>query len=86
MLLQCVGNGMDIEIQTIENRYEIGDVFLLCTDGQYNQLERGEIEDILEEVQEASEGEMDAITLDLIEAVKMRGERDNITSIVLRIE
>lgn len=85
VLLQCVGADNVLEIQNAEGIYQTGDVYFLCSDGQYNKLNIGEIEDILEEMQELDREEMQNMAETLIEEVKHRGETDNITTIFLKI-
>lgn len=85
VLLQCVGADDILEIQNAEGSYQTQDVYLLCSDGQYSKLNIGEIEDILEEMQELDREEMQNIAETLIEEVKRRGETDNITTVLLKI-
>ncbi len=85
VLLQCVGADDVLEIQNAEGMYQTGNVYFLCSDGQYNKLNIGEIEDILEEMQEFDQREMEKMAETLIEEVKHRGETDNITTIFLKI-
>lgn len=85
ILLQCVGADHVLEIQNAEGNYQAGDVYFLCSDGQYNKLNIGEIEDILEEMKEFDREEMQKMAETLIEEVKHRGETDNITTVFLKI-
>ncbi|SFR97560.1 PP2C family protein-serine/threonine phosphatase [Anaeromicropila populeti] len=85
VLLQCVGVTKNLEIHNTNGTYDSEDVFLLCSDGQYNQLNDGEIEDVLEAMIDFSQEEMQETALELIESVKYRGERDNITSIFIKL-
>lgn len=84
VLLQCVGANDLLEIQNVTGIYGKNEVYLLCSDGQYNKLNIGEIEDILEEMKEFDEEEMRETALTLIDAVKIRGEKDNITTMFLK--
>lgn len=85
VLLQCIGADDVLEIQNAEGMYQTGDVYFLCSDGQYNKLNIGEIEDILEEMQGFDQEEMQKMAETLIEEVKHRGETDNITTVFLKI-
>lgn len=85
VLLQCVGANNVLEIQNVEENYYKDSIYFLCSDGQYNKLNIGEIEDILEEMKDFDQEEMQETAQTLVEAVKMRGEKDNITTMFLKI-
>lgn len=85
ILLQCVGADDVLEIQNSNGSYECGDVYMLCSDGQYNQLYDGEIEDVLEAVQEMEQDEMESTALELAETVRFRGEKDDMTCIFVKV-
>ena len=89
VLLQCVGIGERAIPDFNFGSYEEGDVFFACSDGFRHQLTADEIyqalyvnrkEDIkdIEEVNELKKDLVDRLQY-LIEVVKERGERDNIT-------
>lgn len=85
VLLQCVGANNILEIQNASGNYIKDNIYFLCSDGQYNKLNIGEIEDILEEMKQFEQEEMQETAHALVEAVKIRGERDNITTLFLKV-
>ena len=78
ILTQAVGAVEDIEVETGSFSVEVGDIFLLCTDGLTNMVEDFDIGKILLE----SENPAD----DLIQAALDGGGHDNISVIVVKVE
>ncbi|WP_294341235.1 protein phosphatase 2C domain-containing protein [uncultured Clostridium sp.] len=80
ILLQCIGIRPDIEIYNKIGSIKDGDKFILCSDGFSNRLQDIEICDLFNY-------EDRGISLkETIDLVKSRGERDNISAIVLDVE
>jgi PPM family protein phosphatase len=67
------------ECYILKSLLEIGDTFILCSDGLYNHLNEKEMEAVL-----SARTEQDAVD-DLIEIAKVRGGRDNITVIAVSV-
>lgn len=86
VLLQCIGVNEILEIQNANGEVHKDDVFLLCSDGQYNKLNFGEMEDVMEEMKELEQNEMQEIAETLVSEVINREEKDDITSIFLKVE
>ena len=80
ILLQCIGIREEIEIYNRMGTIKHGDKFLLCSDGFSNRLEDDEICSLFngKYIEESLK--------ETINLVKSRGERDNISAIVLKIE
>lgn len=86
ILLQCIGVSPELEIQNMMGKVTSGDVFLLCSDGFYNKLNIGEIEDVMEELKNMDQEEIQKMMETLVMEVMNRGENDNISSLVIKME
>lgn len=90
LLTQCLGLE-DVPVpQVLDGRVEIGDMYLLCTDGLVGMLEDFEMERILSLGPSAngssSAPKWDAPIKALIDAANAAGGHDNITAALVRIE
>lgn len=89
VLLQCVGIGERAVPDFTFGSYEEGDIFFACSDGFRHKLTAEEMYQVLyvnqktniEDVNERKEDLLERLDY-LIEVVKERGERDNITVVV----
>ncbi len=79
VLLQAIGKGEKIQPQIKFIEIEVGDQFLICSDGLSNYIKNDEIIALLNE----PAGER--IVPRLIDSANSRGGSDNITAIVIRI-
>lgn len=86
VLLQSIGVSPVLEIQNMNGYVQDDDVFFLCSDGQYNMLNIGEIEDILEEMKYMEQSDMQQTAETLVDEVIDRGEKDNITAVYIKIK
>ncbi len=85
MLLQCVGASSQMEPQILQGKVE-GGCYLLCSDGFRHKISEDEIYEALQSGILADKIVMHSQALKLIDQVKARGERDNITCIVVKTE
>lgn len=85
ILLQCIGTNDSLKIDKNSGKYDTGDVFFICSDGLYNNLEEDEILRTLKNRAEINKETMKNSLNSLIQMVKHRGETDNITGIVIKI-
>lgn len=85
LLLQCVGASKQVEPQVICGTTETG-TYLLCSDGFRHEISQKEIFDCLNPVMLTDRCVMHNYTRHLIELVKARRERDNISAIVIKAE
>lgn len=81
-----IGVSPELEIQNMMGKITSGDVFLLCSDGFYNKLNTGEIEDVMEELKNMDQEEIQKMMETLVMEVMNRGEKDNISSLVIKVE
>lgn len=86
VLLQCVGFGEKVVPEFTFGSYEEGDVFFACSDGFRHELTKEEMYQVLYANQNAEIEEYSGRKKDLlerlqylVEVVKNRGEKDNIT-------
>lgn len=82
VLLQCIGCDNNLVTDFYSGSYETNDLFLLCSDGFRHEIEGNEISAMLS-------GDYDSVELterieSLIELNKTRGEKDNITCLVVK--
>jgi protein phosphatase len=80
MLTRAVGSRDYVEVDTKVIRHQTGDTFFLCSDGLHRYLKKGELTKFL-----------DAKNINrsidrLINMALVRGGRDNITAIALRVD
>ncbi len=78
VITRAVGNKDYVEVDTQIISVEVGDRFLICSDGLHGYLRRGEIPEIVEH------GPTTACEM-LIDLANDRGGKDNITVIVVEI-
>jgi serine/threonine protein phosphatase PrpC len=75
VITRAVGHQDYVEVDTITLPLELGDRFLLCSDGLHGYLEDGELEDLMP-------GDRVEVVERLIELANERGGRDNITAVI----
>ena len=75
VITRAVGHQDYVEVDTIDLETQLGDRFVLCSDGLHGYLEEGEIDGLLN-------GDREAVTSRLIDLANERGGRDNITVVV----
>lgn len=80
IITRAVGVSPHLDIDTEMLEVKEGDIFLLCTDGLYNEVNAAEITQSL-----ASGSSQQACEL-LLERALARGARDNVTAVVVRAE
>lgn len=85
VLLQCVGASEMIVPDYSEGTYDIGDAFLLCSDGFRHILPSTEIEQEVKKEWD-TEDQMQLRLVEITEKSKDGGEKDNISAILIRVE
>lgn len=86
VLLQCVGSARKIKPDFTSGRVKRGVGFLLCSDGFYRRLARGELEQGLARRHTYSSSEAGQRLLELCRIARMRGEEDNISAIFVKVK
>lgn len=85
MLLQCVGASEKVEPQIIVGNSQKG-AYLLCSDGFRHEISDYELYEALNPVNLSGKNEMNCQVENLIEEVKKRQEKDNISVILIKTE
>lgn len=85
LLLQCVGASRTAEPQIICGRAERG-AYMLCSDGFRHEITEEEMYESLNSLNFVNKRAMHSNAKYLIEQVKDRGERDNISVILIKAE
>jgi protein phosphatase len=75
VITRAVGHQDYVEVDTLDLKTELGDRFLLCSDGLHGYLQDGELERLLE-------GGQEKVAAALVDLANDRGGRDNITVLV----
>jgi serine/threonine protein phosphatase PrpC len=79
VITRAIGSREYVQVDTHFFQVEPGDVFMLCSDGLHGYVEDHEIPDVIALGPEA------AVT-EFINTANMRGGRDNITTIVVKVD
>lgn len=84
MLLQCVGASTEVVPEMYRGKIEKNAVYMICSDGFRHVITEEEIfENLCPEVVQTRE-QMEQNARHLVEVIKSRNERDNITVVLLR--
>ena len=84
LLLQCIGSSRIVEPQVICGQIRAG-IYMLCSDGLCHELNDGEMAETLEPFALSDKGKLGERARCLISRAKERGERDNISVILVRV-
>lgn len=81
-LSQCIGNAQNIYVNTTADTLNVGDAFIICSDGLYKHITDGKLKSLTKWVknEKACCKNADA----MIEYVKKKGERDNISVVIIK--
>lgn len=85
VLLQCVGASDTISPEFLFGDVEKGDIFVVCSDGFRHVITVNEFEAALRTGDEVTEGNLQKKLVKLVNTVKTRGERDNISAVVIHV-
>ncbi len=85
MLLQCIGASKVVEPQIVSSVTKKG-TYLLCSDGFRHEITEDEIYEKFKPVMQKNQKEMHSNAKFLIEKVKDRQEKDNISVILIKVD
>lgn len=85
LLLQCVGASQTVDPQIIYGTAERG-AYMLCSDGFRHEISQEEMYESLNPINLINKQAMHSNVRYLIELVKMRQERDNISAVLIKAE
>jgi serine/threonine protein phosphatase PrpC len=81
VITRALGTDPDVDVDSFTVETQVGDVFLLCSDGLTTMVDDGAILDVLDKYH----GDLDRATKSLVSAANRRGGEDNITVIAFSI-
>ncbi|MBL8743038.1 MAG: Stp1/IreP family PP2C-type Ser/Thr phosphatase [Myxococcales bacterium] len=81
VITRALGIAPTVEVDVVSVDAEVGDVFLLCSDGLHGLVEDDAIMSIVRETDVLTEA-----CAKLVEAANKNGGKDNITAVLIRIE
>ena len=90
MLTQAVGSDGDILINQLETDVQSGDLFLLCSDGLYNELSNREVirylrhHEVFDFSKPLANGNLSKAAFNLVEAAVSSGGHDNVSAVLIR--
>lgn len=85
LLLQCVGASKHVEPQIIYGEVKSG-IYMLCSDGFRHEITHNEIFKALNPINLTSDKIMRKNAKSLIDQIKLRNERDNISVILIKVK
>lgn len=84
LLLQCVGASPTVEPQVLVGTTEVG-AYMLCSDGFRHEISEDEMYESLNPINFVNKNTMHSNARYLIEEVKRRSERDNISVVLVKV-
>lgn len=84
VILQCIGASENLQIVYESGNVGGEDIFFLCSDGFVHELEDDEIKEFLKPVSLVDRSSIKKCLMDAVSLVKERGERDNITVVLVK--
>ncbi len=84
LLLQCIGASKTIEPQILKRKTDTG-IYILCSDGFRHTITESEMLNAFEYGKKSSEKQLRESIRTLINTAKERGEKDNISVIVIKV-
>jgi PPM family protein phosphatase len=81
VITRALGTDPDIDVDTFTIASEAGDLFLICSDGLSDMVDRETIESILR----AKRDDLEAASKALVQAANRAGGEDNITAVLFEI-
>lgn len=83
VLLQCIGAREEVEPVLVTGNLEKDEIYLICSDGFYKKLRKDEIKKELNNLN--SKEKITNKIKEIIESVKERNEKDNISAIIFKV-
>ncbi len=81
VITRALGTEPDIDVDAFSVEAKPGDIFLICSDGLSDMLDRATIEAIVRE----HRGELEAASKSLVQAANRAGGEDNITAVLFEV-
>ena len=80
VLYQALGQGSEVEIHTVTEKLQLGDIIILCSDGLWGEVSDPAIKETLNNAETPIEAAQK-----LIESANESGGADNITAIIIQV-
>lgn len=80
IILRALGKSPSVEVDAHTERVQVGDLYLLCSDGLSGMVK----DDVIAEIM-SSDSTVEAMADQLIDAANQSGGKDNITVIVIKV-
>lgn len=84
VLLQCVGATLNMEPVITEGKIQKDTMYMICSDGLYHELLDEEFIKYFSPSVNSNKNIMDTTAKNVVELIKSRGERDNITLLLIK--
>ncbi len=84
ILTQCLGGRLPVLPECKEGVIAETTTFLICSDGFYNIYTENEMQTYLQKMNQCSREEFQELPVRMIQEIKERGEKDNISVVVVR--
>ena len=85
VLTQCIGASPNPVPDYVTGVVKNNDVFLICTDGLHRRVSLEELQQTFKPAELVNESTMKKKLVEITEACKRRGEKDNITSVLVKV-
>lgn len=86
ILLQCVGVKEKLDIFTTVGKIKGNENFCICCDGFYNTMEEEKIIIAIKKLKNKTSSNLTDLSKSLVEEIKRKGERDNISIILVSLK
>lgn len=86
VLLQCIGAGHSPIPFFREGKVKSGGLYLICSDGFVHEIGHSELESRLKAASAGEKEQMVTALAELTDICKKRGEHDNITSLIIKVD
>jgi serine/threonine protein phosphatase PrpC len=85
VLTRCVGTAPTLKPEMRTGKASRNSFILVCSDGLYNRVEDRELGMLAPQLRSASQKTMNGVLEGLVKTCKERGEKDNITALLIRL-
>ena len=83
VVVRALGLADSVKVDVLTDVYEVGDFFLLCSDGLSDMISDLQIQTIIERY---IADDVDTICGELVRAANQAGGKDNITAVIAKID
>jgi protein phosphatase len=84
-LTRSLGGALSLQVDLVRQDVEVGDTFVLCSDGLWGDVARSEIQVMVDAIGSAAVPDAASAALGLVGLAIERGAADNVTAVVVRV-